>query len=145
MGNGETADYLHEIELPDKKGVACNLKQHHIKLLTYVGDMPYYPNYDLGADTCVGSPITEMETLDIKVYLPPAIDFVFVSLNTSIFPMNAGIYMYNLLGQETSPIVEVTKDGLMLDVRDLLEGIYLLQLRDKTGSVLKTEKLVISR
>jgi hypothetical protein len=159
LGNGEGARYLHEIEFPDKKGVACNLKQHHIRLLTYTGGVPYYPNYNLGADTCAGSAITETEALDIKVYPNPTRDFVSVSLTTNVIsastviPANlsgsqhheAGIYMYNLLGQQVFPSMEVSKVGFRLDVSALSEGIYLLQLRDKTGSVLKTEKVMISR
>ena len=157
LGTGEGTRYLHEIEFPDKKGVACNLKQHHIRLLTYTGGVPYYPNYNLGAakDTCAGSAITETEALDINVYPNPTRDFVSVSLTTNVILAHlwgsqrheAGIslLMHNLLGQRTSPVVEVTKDGFRLDVRDLSEGIYLLQIRDKTGSAIKTEKLVIAR
>ena len=143
LGNSITAMALHEIEFPDRKGLACNFKQHAVTLRVFVGGVPYYPNYNLGADTCAGSAITETETLDLKVYPNPAIDYVEVS--SQKWAVGSLVELYNLLGQQVFPSIEVSKDGLRLDMRDLSEGIYLFQLRDKMGSVIKTEKVMISR
>jgi hypothetical protein len=145
MGTGLPNRYLHTIDSPDNKSVACAVKQHAIKLLTSKAGLPYYPNYNLGAatDTCVGSGITETEALDIIVYPNPASDFVEVFCQK--WTVGGGVELYNLLGQQVFPTIELSKDGFRLDIRDLSEGIYLLQLRDKTGSAIKTEKLVIAR
>jgi hypothetical protein len=150
LGNGETTRYLHEIEFPDKKGVACNLKQHHIRLLTYTGGVPYYPNYNLGAatDTCAGSSIQSLENShQWAVYPNPASDYVEVVSPDSYREWTVGseVELYNLLGQQVSPSIEVSKDGLRLDVRDLPEGIYLLHIRDKNDNLIKTERIVIAR
>jgi hypothetical protein len=73
----------------------------------------------------------------------PASDYVEVV--SQKWTVGSVVEMYNLLGQQVFPSIEMSNDGLRLDVRDLSEGIYLLQMRDKSGSVIKTEKLVISR
>jgi hypothetical protein len=148
IGTGEDTRYLHLIDSPNIKGLGCKMKQHAIKLLTFKRGVPYYPNYSLGADTCAGSGIQSSEdSHQWSVYPNPASDYVEVpiAIGSHQWAVSSGVELYNLLGQKTSPIVEVTRDWLRLDVRDLPEGIYLLQLRAKTGSVIATEKLVIAR
>lgn len=147
VGNGEEARYMTEIEFPDKRGIACNVRQHTYRLLTYMGGVPYYPNYNLGADTCAGSGIAQIEDMKIEVFPNPAFDFVSVSLPTTVIPANAGISltMTNLLGQSFSPLVIPAHSGISLDVKYLPEGIYLLHIRDKNDVLLKTERMVIVR
>lgn len=76
----------------------------------------------------------------INISPNPVTDILDVEVHT-----NVSIYMSNLLGQQVFPRIGNTKRGFRLDVRDLSQGIYILQLRDKTGSVVKTEKLIIAR
>jgi hypothetical protein len=147
LGTGEQTRYLHVIEEPDKKGLACNFKQHAIKLLTAKAAIPMYPNYALGADSSsCSSGIAESEQFEVKVYPNPVSDCVYISLSSKGIATKTGIYMYNLLGQEIP--CQARNDGsdiLSIDVRDLPEGIYLLHIRDKQGSLVKTERIVISR
>lgn len=149
VGNGATARYMTEIEFPDKRGVACNVRQHAYRLPTYMGGVPYYPNYNLGADTCAGSAIAESETLDIKIYPNPASDFIYLispsSTLLSFGEVGRGITLSNLLGQQTSPVVEVTNQGYRLDTRSFHEGIYILHIRDKNDNLVKIERIVIAR
>ena len=43
------AKYLHIIDYPDRKGVACKVRQHALKLPTYNSfSLPNFPNYRLG-------------------------------------------------------------------------------------------------
>ncbi len=43
------AKYLHIIDFPDRKGMACNVRQHALKLPTYNSfSLPNFPNYRLG-------------------------------------------------------------------------------------------------
>ena len=51
----------------------------------------------------------------------------------------------NLLGQKTSPILEVTNQGYHLDTKILPKGVYYLQIRDSDGILIKTERIVIWR
>ncbi|MCE2963421.1 MAG: T9SS type A sorting domain-containing protein [Sphingobacteriales bacterium] len=78
----------------------------------------------------------------LRIYPNPASDYIIVSNPSSIVNK---VELHNQLGQKTISFVENTNQGYRIDVRDLSEGIYLFQLRDKSGSVIKTEKLVISR
>jgi hypothetical protein len=147
LGTGEGSRYLHEIEFPDKKGVACNLKQHHIRLLTYSGGVPYYPYYNLGAaiDTCAGSAITETETLDIKVYPNPTRDCLEIT-SAIVIPnliRNPTFTLTNLLGQQSSPNVEVTNQGYRIDVRDLSEGVYFLSIVSASKVIFYTKIKII--
>ena len=154
MSTIETTRYLHAIENPNDTGILCNFKQRAVKLLTFNNGLPHYPNYELGAvaDKCGESGITDNEIEKIEVYPNPASDFVEISPSTVIqsryisgLIRNLSFTLTNLLGQQTSPLVEVTNRGHRIDTRSLPEGIYLLQVSDKNHNLIKTERLVITR
>jgi hypothetical protein len=94
-------------------------------------------------DTVVSKNTINNLSLQLMLHPNPASDYVEVV--SQKWTVGSVVEMYNLLGQQVFPSIEMSNDGLRLDVRDLSEGIYLLQMRDKSGSVIKTEKLVISR
>ena len=49
IGTPGSPKWLHVIEYPDRKGTACNVKQHSFPLYTYSGGgIPNFPNYRLG-------------------------------------------------------------------------------------------------
>lgn len=92
---------------------------------------------------------------DIVISPNPVNDFLFVVFPATVIPAHLlgsqqqqtkiTITMTNLLGQSFSPPVVIVSDGFSLDVRALSEGVYILQIRDIMGSVVKTEKVIISR
>lgn len=143
MSTISTTRYLHVIEKPNDTGILCDFKQHNLKLLTYNDGLPRFPNYELGAvaDKCGESGILENFLEGIEVYPNPASEFL------EIRGQNLGnvrIEIYNLLGQQTSPKVEVTSRGYRIDVRNFQEGLYLLKIEGSNGYV-DTEKIKISR
>lgn len=148
LGTIDATRHLHVIEEPDKKGLACNFKQHAIKLQAVKSAIPMYPNYALGADSssCT-SGIDDEVKMDIRVYPNPASDFVDISPSTVIPNLirNLSITLTNLLGQSLSPPVIPANAGISIDIRSLPEGIYLLQIRDKNDILIKTERIVIQR
>jgi hypothetical protein len=82
-------------------------------------------------------------SLQLMLHPNPASDYVEVFCQK--WTVGVGVELYNLLGQQVSPSIEVSKDGFRLDIRDLSEGIYLLQLRDKNDNLIKIERIVIQR
>ena len=148
LGTGEQTRYLHVIEEPNQKGAACNFRQHAIKLLTVKAAIPMYPNYALGADSssCT-SGIDDEVKMDIGVYPNPASDYVEISLSTVMLNLfqHPTFTLTNLLGQQTYPMVELINKGFRIDTHRLSEGIYLLQISDKTGSLIRTERIIIQR
>lgn len=149
MSTSETTRYLHSIDNPNDTGILCNFKQHSVKLLTFNGGLPHYPNYELGAvaDKCGESGIADNVLERIEVYPNPASDYVEISPST-VIPYsfrNLSFTLTNLLGQQTSLPVEVYNRGYRIDTRALSEGIYMLQIRDINDNLIKTERIVISR
>lgn len=135
IGNGGTARYMTEIEFPDKRGVACNVRQHAYRMKTYIGGVPYYPNYNLGADTCAGSSIEQIEDIKIEIYPNPASDYVSIQFDYS--PKVKDIYMTDMLGREFRPvIIEEDRHSVKYDVSDLPRGIYLVRVDDKLVKLL---------
>lgn len=155
MNTTSTTRYLHVIENPNDTGILCNFKQHAIKLLTFNNGLPKYPNYELGAvaDKCGESEILDNEIEKIEVYPNPASDYVEISPSTVIPLATVMLNLFqhltftltNLLGQQTSLPVEVYNRGYRIDTRSLPEGIYLLQIKDRNESIVKTERIVIQR
>lgn len=142
VGNGETARYMTEIEFPDKRGSACNVRQHTYRLKTYMGGVPYYPNYKLGADTCGGSGIVDGKSLDILVYPNPVRDYLFV---VDLFSVVSKIELLNPLGQQIDLSAEETSSGTKLDLTEFTEGIYLLQIIGKDGNTIKSKRILIQK
>jgi hypothetical protein len=144
ISSTSSSRHLSVIENPENKGLACNVIQQHIKLLTWTTGLPNYPNYELGAvaDKCGESRIADNEIEKIEVYPNPVSEFLVVSGQKLA---GISIEMYNLLGQKMSPSIEAKNQGYRLGVQTLPEGIYLLQVSDKNHNLIKTERLVISR
>ncbi|MCE2963422.1 MAG: T9SS type A sorting domain-containing protein [Sphingobacteriales bacterium] len=140
---GNTTRYLHIIDKPNEKGLACNVIQHGLKLPTWNRSIPYFPHYRMSADSssCTSGIDDDMK-MDIQVYPNPASDYIIVSSPSSIVNK---VELHNQLGQKTISFVDNSNQGYRIDVRDLSEGIYIIFLLDKSGSVLKSEKLVIVR
>ena len=139
-----TTRYMHTIENPNDTGILCNFKQRSVKLLTWNNGVPHYPNYELGpvADKCGESGIADNILERIEVFPNPVSKFLVVS---GQYIDGINIEIYNLLGQLMSPNIEVNHQTHHIDVRNLPAGIYLLQIRDKKGSLVRTERIVITR
>jgi hypothetical protein len=126
MSTTETTRYLHVIENPNDTGILCNFKQHAIKLLTFAGGLPKYPNYELGAvaGKCGESGIADNEIEKIDVYPNPANSHISLSGISVVKPIRYRIY--NILGQELKQ-GETAKD---IDLSSLSNGHYFITLTD---------------
>ena len=80
-------DYLHVINNPDEKGLACNFQQHSVKLPVVNSKViPFFPNFNLG----IGPPCEGMSSgfsigvpgSVIEIYPSPASDHLNIKLPT---------------------------------------------------------------
>jgi hypothetical protein len=145
---------LHIIHSPDSAGLACNVEQHGLQLLTYnnytIPNNPWFRLYAWDGSPCdtlnidstgtvgVHTPLVMSEVL---VYPNPAGDYFNVLFTDPV--NNDGIVLYDVAGRE------VLKQSLQakvstVEVRNLPEGLYLYSIRDKEGEVIKTGKIVIN-
>jgi hypothetical protein len=64
---GNSVVDLHYINLPDSDGVACNVRQHAINMLTYhYRSVPNHPNYYLGCDTASSCSCLTLNTAELS-------------------------------------------------------------------------------
>lgn len=142
------SQYLHVIQEPDKKGLACRFEQHAIKLPTINNfTLPHFPNYRLGAlgdtlcDTLSVSTLNpQNENSDLFRIVPnPASEIV------SIIPVDdqnhdgLSVSFFDLLGHQVK-----SSDLNNIDVRNLPAGIYILRITTHQ-KILQLSRLVISK
>ncbi|MEI7802958.1 MAG: T9SS type A sorting domain-containing protein, partial [Bacteroidota bacterium] len=83
----------------------------------------------------IGSQIPTIEKLnDIKIFPNPASDNLMVAATDEMMPMS--IEVYDILGKRISVSVEKKSANLSsVNVHDLKNGFYFIQLKMKDGSV----------
>jgi len=150
-------DFLHTIEKPNEKGVACDFKRRSQYLpALHAFALPNYPNFNLGK--LVGSPCdtVSVATKDIKPE-----DFgikLFPNPSSTIIKIDITLPQYDPTIKTEVVVVDVSGAIVMrymmpdfayiaeLDISKLPSGVYGVQLRQpqKSGTrVLATEKLVV--
>jgi len=126
--------YYHTIENPNEKGVACNVKQHSIKLPTVNhGSGPYYPNYRMGPIDCdtVGTKYVN-EKFDIKVFPNP----VGNELSIGVFNIS-GVYtlkVHDLNGNQLySTMIQAGEPLGKIVTEDWPSGMYIVRMINENG------------
>ncbi|MEP6794421.1 MAG: T9SS type A sorting domain-containing protein, partial [Saprospiraceae bacterium] len=129
------SQYLHVIQEPNKKGLACHFEQHSIMLPTINNfTLPHFPNYRLGAlsdPTCdslnviVDNPLANF---NISIFPNPATDWIYISNGEQVETFSWIYFIYNLNGQ----LLKVSDENV-IDVRDFAEGLYLLRILGKNA------------
>lgn len=105
--------------------------------------------------------ISEDISSTIIIHPNPTSDFLHITLPSTVMlsRYSSGLFQHptitltNFLGQSFSPSVTPSHlwgsqhhhAGISLDVRSLPAGIYLLQIKDRNESIVKTERIVITR
>ncbi len=138
-----TTRYLHVIDEPDKKGKACNVKQHSFKLAkeNYT-TMPNFPNFRLGAAATpcnnVASEEVEKEKVNIKLYPNPTDNYIYIAYDKEKLQDNT-LIINDIQGKI---VFQKTLNEDKIDVTNYPNGIYFLQIR-KEDKVIFREKIVI--
>jgi Secretion system C-terminal sorting domain len=140
-GNSDFS-YLHVIDSPNLKGLACNVRQRAIYTGQYTswnGVLSIYPNYRLGADTScwLGTAVHSVAggTNDVILYPNPARTVIYLQSDLAIGE-NTKIFIYNQLGQLLKTvIVENASTLLEINVADLPNGAYTVRIDSKPTTV----------
>lgn len=132
------SQYLHVIQKPDEKGIACQFEQHAIKLPTVNNfTLPYFPNYRLGA---LGEELCDTITYtsdhnnelqpEFKIYPNPTRDYI----NVIIPEKNVVIGIYDFLGKLVyEQNVDLAKT-LTVNLSSFSNGIYIIRGIRTNGS-----------
>lgn len=145
--------YLHVIEQPDVKGMACNVLQHHIQLPTFNRfSLPNHPVTRLGA--LEGSPcdtlVNEVEeptgphTAAWSVYPNPATSSITLACTVAQdHPLRWALY--DALGRELlSRLMPQGQTEWHIPLDGAPEGLYFYKI-DRDGQTIHTGKLMIER
>ncbi|MEO1261890.1 MAG: PKD domain-containing protein [Bacteroidota bacterium] len=112
-----TSNVLHAVQYPNKKGQACELRQHGVQLPTYYSfTMPHFPNYRLGP--LDGSPCDTLGLDNVPVakfrYEQDSSDYLQVEF-TDLSHYEPAEWSWdfgdNTTSQDTSPVHTFPQDG----------------------------------
>jgi Secretion system C-terminal sorting domain len=135
--------YLHVIDSPNIKGVACNVRQRAIYLGQYAAwndVLVTYPNYRLGADTScwLGTNTTETIAENSIILYPNPANTEITLYTSDVLAENTKITVYNNLGQIVkTQIVNNETNNLLIDIQTLPNGIYTIQVSSETNPIVK--------
>ena len=153
MAAPTTIAYLHVINNPDEKGLACNFSNYGISLPT-INDssMPYFPNYRLGAEQ--GSVCDTLSTsIDVNLRKTPAFtlspnpvkDVLHLAFRQGSEVRDTRFEVRDIYGQ-------IVHHGNMsgdhirnIDVSVYTSGTYFCILKDKDGQVIWRGKFVVKK
>ena len=137
--------YMHTIENPDEKGIACNVKQRSIKLFTYNKEsIPNHPNYRLGAlkgspcDSLGSVAVQELKEEDFKIFPNPASDILNIELPLSM--PNATILLRDIQGRLLKS--RAAKGDSQIDISDLYNGLIFVEIWVEKQRI-ATKKVII--
>jgi Secretion system C-terminal sorting domain len=151
LSSGNSVIDMHYINYPDSNGIACDFRQHAIRLPCFAwrGNV-YHPNYYLGCDTTLGCPclvtgINEHQQHDFRFSLSPNPASSFIKIMYLLPQNKSGVLdVYNLQGQlvfhsQLPPWSTLQQFNLSF----LSDGMYQCVLKSDGYSVSK--KLVLMR
>jgi hypothetical protein len=152
VNTSNSQQWLHVIMYPDRPGVECEVRQHHIPLFYFHQiSMPYFPNYRLGTGEPVCDSTLSLPTSIPIVYVPeggirvwpnPARGQVWLGLSESMVREAAVITLYNMMGRQVWQQDYTGGDAISIDLYSLSPGIYVLQVQGRDGRRW-TEKLIV--
>lgn len=122
-GNGTTLeqqDYLYEVKNP-RNGVAY----YRLKQTDFDGKFEY--------SEIINVVFVSADDKSVAIYPNPVQDELTISEGVG------NITIYNALGQPVKQIINESETTFAIDVRDLPQGVYSLQLRKANGEVVTTQ------
>jgi WD40 repeat protein len=152
VNTSNSQQWLHVIMYPDRPGIECEVRQHHIPLFYYHQiSMPYFPNYRLGTGEPVCDSTLSLPTSIPIVYVPeggirvwpnPARGQVWLGLSESLVREAAVLTLYDMMGRQVWQQDYTGGDAISIDLYSLSPGIYVLQVQGRDGRRW-TEKLIL--
>jgi Secretion system C-terminal sorting domain len=146
--------YLHTIEKPEKKGMACDVKQHSVYLPSFnnymVPNMPYYRLYDWKDSPCdtIGMVATKepeaSKQTGFSLQPNPATD-QFQILFSQPTTEPAQLTITDVSGKTLqSTAISIGVNDLIVSTENLPPGCYLVQVLSEAGRP-EVRKLFIAR
>ena len=146
-------DVLHIIHQPNEKGLACEVEQHGLQMLTYHGwhvpNFPHFRLFDLPDSPCdtlgINTPVAVEEVLLtenlMQLYPNPAATAITISFPSSF---TGQISIVDLTGKQVL-LESKLADSLKADINisDLPDGIYILTAVDALTNQAYQQKLVV--
>ncbi len=152
-----TTFYLNVIDSPNKAGVACNVKQHTLKMPTKnAWGLPNYPNFRLGkegeyispCDSTIAFPVATDEVFEEKVVasvFPNPVTERYINLDLQSTPaFKTGRWeLYSTTGQRVAsyPLLPGHSE-YRFALEDLADGLYIYTLK-LDGRVVQSGKVVV--
>jgi hypothetical protein len=141
------SQYLHVIQKPDERGIACQFEQHAIKLPTINNfTLPYFPNYRLGA---IGEELCDSITAiydklndpwKFGVFPNPSMNYLNIVTPISLKFLEIFDYAGTLVYRKDGN----AEDFISVDISLLPNGIYLIRGRGSNG-VIMNEQFIVQR
>ena len=140
--------YMHTIEKPDEKGLACQVKQRSVKLFNYNSwSIPNHPNYRLGAlkgspcDTIHNVGVQDIEHNQVVLVAPnPSNGYLKVSWNST---KTMNVVLSDILGRELIHQNLAESNEVLLDVSNISNGIYNISVTSTDSSFKSINKIII--
>ncbi len=147
--------YIHVIEYPDRLGLACELRQHTIRIPRYYASaMPNFPNYRLGAlqasDSCpslisASSDAPAEAPLGLVVQPNPTTDLLHIAYYTeNTTAISVAISDYTGKKLQTLSL-DSAIGSLDINTSALPNGLYLCTLYDSATHRQQSVKFVVMR
>ncbi len=135
--SGNTNFYIGVIDNPNGQGATCNFLDHSIELPTFIGGLPYYPNYRLGP--LLGSPCDTLglgmaqseKERQLTIYPNPASDYITIDYGyTNWAKGNIDLEILNALGQIVYAQTLPSYSGFQkVHINTLPQGYYVVRLK----------------
>jgi dihydroorotase len=97
----------------------------------------------LSQDRAVQSTQSSSVTRYIKYYPNPATTFINIELQRAM-QKNASFQVYNFLGKKVIELQDVTTKT-RIDLSGYSRGIYIYQLKDRTGKIIESGKFQVEK
>jgi hypothetical protein len=142
------SQYLHVIQKPDERGLACDFEQHAIKLPTVNNfTLPYFPNYSLGSisdplcDSMMVNTLSVNSTLNkpFKIVPNPATDYFSLSGDGGLWDDNCTVYVMDLLGK-----MKMQASTSRISTENLIPGMYYVAV-SLHGNLIFRSPLVVAQ
>jgi hypothetical protein len=157
ISTGGTTFYLNVIDAPNKAGVACNVKQHTVKMPTKnARGLPNYPNFRLGkegeyispCDSTIALPVATDEVFEnhvLATVFPNPITEDYLNLDLQRMPsFKAGRWeLYSTTGQRVAsyPLLSGHSE-YRFGVDGLADGLYIYTIK-LDGRTVQSGKVVV--
>ena len=90
-----------------------------------------------------GRDFTDVQVKSVKFYPNPAVSKITFSFEKS-YDKNTSFQIFNFIGKKVLDLPAITATTVV-DLTEFYRGVYIFQLRDKSGKILEAGKFQVAR